>query len=63
MRYIKKAQNGKVITEKSLRPDAIKSDYSTFIGKKSATDTSARAKAIRQGLFKEDPKTGDLYPF
>jgi len=63
----KKAQNG--VTEKTLRPQGIKNQYAEITSKGKLdnipapkADTSARAKSIKEGKFREDPKTGDLFP-
>jgi hypothetical protein len=71
VKKVKKAQNGakKTVTEKSLRPQGIKNQYAEITSKgklddvpSTRIDTSARAKAIKEGKFREDPKTGDLFP-
>lgn len=69
---IKKYQYGgskKVVTETSLRPQAIRSQYETLasnkkdlVKNKDLVDQSARSKAIKSGEFREDSKTGDLFP-
>ncbi len=63
----KKAQNG--VTEKTLRPQGIKNQYAESISRgklddvpSTRIDTAARRKAIKEGKFREDPKTGDLFP-
>lgn len=66
---VKKAQNGD--TTKSKLPSskvAMKTVDDRFVdlerervkGPSTKIDTTARGKAIREGYFKEDPKSGDL---
>jgi hypothetical protein len=64
---LKKAQNGakradSLVTEKKLMPKFIDLDRERKKGPSEKIDTVARKKAIKDGKFYEDPKTGDLFP-
>jgi hypothetical protein len=60
---IKKAQQGReVVTEKKLLPKFIDNERERVKGPSGNIDTTARKKAIKDGKFYEDPKSGDLFP-
>jgi len=60
---IKKAQNGKeVVTERKLMPKFIDLERARMKGPSEKIDTTARNAAIKRGEFREDPKSGDLFP-
>lgn len=60
---VKKAQNGKnVVTEKKLMPQWIDTNRKRMAGPDKPIDTAARKAAIKRGEFREDPKSGDLFP-
>lgn len=64
---IKKAQNGakradSLVTERKMMPKFIDLERARVKGPSGNIDTAARKKAIKEGKFYEDPKTGDLFP-
>lgn len=65
---VKKAQSGdttrakNLVTEKKLMPKFIDVERQRVKGPSEKIDTVARKKAIKEGKFYEDPKTGDLFP-
>ncbi len=64
---IKKAQNGakradSLVTERKMMPKFIDLERARVKGPSDKIDTAARRKAIKEGKFYEDPKTGDLFP-
>jgi len=74
VKKIKKAQNGTDTTGLAARKQAIKDlrakmesapfDYIREINEKAdrKVDSTARKAAIKSGKFREDPKSGDLFP-
>lgn len=74
VKKIKKAQQGTDTTGRASRAQFIKdikakmesapSDYIRSINEQASKpiDTTARKKAIKSGEYREDPKTGDLFP-
>ena len=67
---IKKAQSGgdttrakNLVTERKMMPKFIDLERARVKGPMSdKIDTTARKKAIKEGKFYEDPKSGDLFP-